>query len=482
MSTYAQQIAAFTADRAVKADRQKSIMDEASDKGETLDAEQQDEFDTLQTEIDAVDKHLTRLRIVEKTAATSAIPAVGDNSDNGAASRGGDRIIVKTQPKLAPGQAFTRLLMAYGAAKGNVELATRIAANRYGPDSIVVGELKAIYERGGQTLDYTGQEKSNVVAGSTLSGSWTEDLVLDFGGAFADFADFLRPATIVGKFGTGNIPALNSIPFRTALGISTAGMDGYWVGEGKAKPLTSGNTNKTFLEPLKCANITVLTQELLMSAKISAEQYVQRELRNALIALIDVAFIDPGNSGSSGSKPASITNGADAIVASSGGDADDIRLDIRSLVQKFVNANMENGTIVLVMRTGDALAASMLMNALGQPEFPTIGMMGGSIAGLPVITSQSVPSGVIVAVQPSEIYFADEGGFMVDASDQASLLMTTDASSNHDSITPTDSEVVSMWQTNSVAFRCERILNWARRRDTAVAYITGAAWGGAVNT
>ena len=29
-------------------------------------------------------------------------------------------------------------------------------------------------------------------------------------------------------------------------------------------------------------------------------------------------------------------------------------------------------------------------------------------------------SGVIVAVQPSEIYFADEGGFMLDASDQHS--------------------------------------------------------------
>jgi hypothetical protein len=136
--------------------------------------------------------------------------------------------------------------------------------------------------------------------------------------------------------------------------------------------------------------------------------------------------------------------------------------------------------VVLIMRTGDALAASMLTNALGQPEFSNIGINGGFIAGLPVITSQNVVSGNVVAVAPSEIYFADEGGFMIDTSREASLLMTDDA--NMSSVTPTGASVVSMFQTNSVAFRCERILNWSLRRSTAVAYLTSAAWGGAVNT
>jgi hypothetical protein len=39
-----------------------------------------------------------------------------------------------------------------------------------------------------------------------------------------------------------------------------------------------------------------------------------------------------------------------------------------------------------------------------------------------------------------------------------------------------------LWQTNSVGFRAERILNWARRRANAAVYLTGAAWGGATNT
>jgi hypothetical protein len=479
---YAEQITRFEEKRASLVAANDGIMEKATDEGATLDAEQKETFDGNAADIKEIDEHLGRLRTMEKAEALSAKPVAGYTAEEGKQTRGGEPIIVKAQPKLEPGMEFARLMKAYGEAKGNMDLAARIAQNRYGPDSNAYGALKRIAERGQQRLQWDGYEKANVLAGSTASGNWASDLVLDEGGSFADMVEYARAATIVGKFGTGNIPSLRRIPFRTALGISTSGGAGYWVGEGLAKPLTSFNVNKTFLEPLKCANIVVLTEELLMSSASSAETLVRDEMRNALVELIDVSFIDPNNSGSANVEPASITNGADAIVASSGGDADDIRLDLRSLVQKFVNANTEGESVVLIMRTGDALAASMLTNALGQTEFPNVGMGGGNLIGLPVITSQNVPSGVIVAVQPSNIYFADEGGFMVDVSREASLLMTDDANANHNSVTPTPSQVVSMWQTNSVAFRCERILNWARRRSTAVAYITSAAWGGAVNT
>jgi hypothetical protein len=107
-------------------------------------------------------------------------------------------------------------------------------------------------------------------------------------------------------------------------------------------------------------------------------------------------------------------------------------------------------------------------------------MSGGKIQGIQVITSQNVPSGVIVALQPSEIYFADEGGFQIDVSREASLQMLDNPT--NDTVTPTATSLVSLWQTNSVGFRCERILNWARRRANAAVYLTGAAWGGATNT
>src|SRR5207342_1530514 len=101
--------------------------------------------------------------------------------------------------------------------------------------------------------------------------------------------------------------------------------------------------------------------ELLRSSATSAEVLVRDELRNALVALIDVSFIDPWNNGSANVEPAAITYLADSIAASGSGDADDIRLDLRSLLQKFINANTEGDSVVLVMRTGDALAAGMMV-------------------------------------------------------------------------------------------------------------------------
>jgi HK97 family phage major capsid protein len=388
---------------------------------------------------------------------------------------------VKAPEKLEPGIAFARLVKSLGAAKGDMGRAIAIAKGRYGEDSNAVGTLKSIYERGGDALAFPGFEamqKATVTAGSVVSGNWAADLVLTEGGAFADFAEYLRPQTILGKFGQGDIPSLRRVPFDTALGISTAAGSGYWVGEGKPKPLTSFNFDKTTLAPLKCANIVVLTEELLRRESASAEQMVRDEMRNALVQLIDDSFIDPANAGTSNVEPASITNGASTGAASGTGDADDIRADIRSLFNEFITAN-SNADIVLIMRATDALAAGMLVNALGQAEFPNIQRNGGNLVGLPVLTSQAVPSGTVVAVQPSEIYYADEGGFMVDVSREASLQMLdnpTNASADGTATT-----MVSLWQTNSVGFRCERILNWALRRSSAVAYLSGVAWGGAVN-
>jgi HK97 family phage major capsid protein len=209
---------------------------------------------------------------------------------------------------------------------------------------------------------------------------------------------------------------LRAVPFDTALGISTSAGAGYWVGEGKAKPLTSFNFDKTTLTPLKCANIVVLTQELLLRESANAEVMVRDEMRNALVQLIDTAFVDPSNSGTSNVKPASVANGAPHAAASGTGDADDIRHDLRSLINEFVVANQQGGDIVLLMRATDALGAGMMVNALGQPEFPNISMGGGSLfPGLSVITSQTIPAGVVINQCLGRRY-GDEHG--VDVPDQ----------------------------------------------------------------
>ena len=42
---------------------------------------------------------------------------------------------------------------------------------------------------------------------------------------------------------------------------------------------------------------------------------------------------------------------------------------------------------------------------------------------------------------------------------------------------PTATQMVSMFQTNSVAIRAERIITWKKRRTAAAVYQTATGWG-----
>lgn len=460
MSKYAEQITAYEAKRGALVGSMDAIMSKAASEGATLDASQQEEYDGFAEDIKAVDAHLGRLKTMESATALKAVPAAGASSAEGSESRGGERVIVKAQPKVAPGIGFARIAKSLGMAKGSYGDALRIAEARYGADSDTAGVFKAA-----------------VTAGSTLSGSWAEDLVGDTSSAFADFVEYLRPQTILGKFGTGGIPDLRRVPFRVPLVSQTAGGEGYWVGEGAAKPLTAFDFARTTMEPLKVANIAVLTEEVIRDSSPSAEAIVRDALRDALVARLDIDFVNPAKAAVAGVSPASITNGSTDDIASSGDDADAIRLDVRSVFARFIAANNAPTAGVWIMSATNALALSMLVNPLGQSEFPGIGMNGGTFQGMPVIVSEYVGN-VVILVNASDIYLADEGGIAIDLSREASLQM--DTAPTMDSTTPTPIASVSMFQTNSVAFRAERTINWARRRATSVAYLTGAAYGGAV--
>jgi HK97 family phage major capsid protein len=475
---YAEQIAAFEARRKTLVDANEAIMATAADEGATLDADQAATFDENEADIAEIDKHLDRLRKMEKAAVARATPAVGGNASDAGTSRGGQRIEVKRQEKLEPGIGLARLVKCFGMANGDMQRASNLARQRYGEQSDAFGTLKNLSDRG-----FNAIEKAEVPAGSTVADSWAEDLVGDTTSAFADFVAYLRPMTILGKFGTGGIPSLRTVPFRVPLVSQTAGGEGYWVGEGKGKPLTSFDFSRTTMEPLKVANICVLTEEVIRDSSPSAEAIVRDQLVEALKARLDIDFINPAKTAVNGVSPASITNGAPHGAASGTGDADDVRADIRSLLGEYVAANNPPTTGVLIMRSDTALALSMMVNALGQSEFNGIGMNGGTLLGIPVITSQHVPSGVVAMINAADVYLADEGGFRLDMSREASLEML-DGSLTMDAIgvvPGTAASMVNLWQTNCVGFLAERTINWARRRTGSVAYLTSVAWGGAVN-
>src|SRR5690625_5519155 len=58
MKTIAEQLAGYNAAKEEKTARMAEIMKAAGDEGVTLDAEQTEEFDTLEAEVEAMEKHI----------------------------------------------------------------------------------------------------------------------------------------------------------------------------------------------------------------------------------------------------------------------------------------------------------------------------------------------------------------------------------------------------------------------------------------
>lgn len=455
--TIAERISAFQNARTEKSARMAAIMDEAGD--ETLDAAQAEEHDNLDAEVKAIDAHIARLKSQEANLVATATTVDGVKDTKTGSEVRGSTVQVKAQPKLEKGIGFARLAKVKALAKLDGESVRTVAKELYGEDSDIYGLVT----------------KAAVPAGTTAEGNWAGALVGEGTNVIADFVEFLRPRTILGRFGQNGVPSLRNVPFNVPLVGQTSGGQGYWVGEGKAKPLTSLGYERNILDIFKVANIAVVTEELLRRSTPAAEGLIRDNLADAIAARLDTDFVNPAKAAVAGVSPASITNGLTAVV-SVGGDADAIRADVRALMATFIAAQNAPTAGVWIMGTLTALGLSMMVNPLGQPEFPGISMTGGTFNGMPVIVSDYIGAGVVVLANASDIYLADEGGVQVDMSREASLEMADNPAHNSD--TPTGAtSLVSMFQTNSVAFRVERYINWARRRPSAVAILTGATWG-----
>jgi HK97 family phage major capsid protein/HK97 family phage prohead protease len=463
---YAEQIKSFKDTMEQKKLRQKELIEAAE--GRTLDAAESEEFDTITDELSAAEVHVKRLEVMEKSNIEKAAPVTDVTKQR-------DRVplVAKNTEKLEPGILFARYAMCKMASQNNPAMAVEIAKSKYPQHEGLVKTLDV--EARGQKMQ--GMMKAVVEAGTTLDPTWASPLV-DYQTFAGDFVEYLRPRTILGQFGTNGIPSLNRIPFNVRIAGQTTGGNAYWVGEGAPKPLTSFDFNATELRWNKIATIAVLTNELIRFSDPSAERLVRDGLAAAIIERADVDFIDPNKAAVANVSPASITNGIAPIV-SSGNTAEDIRVDIAALWAPFIAARNAPRNAVYLMDSTTALALSMMQNPLGQSEYPGLTMNGGTFMGVPVIVSDYLPvdsgGGMVVLLNASDIWLADDGQVTIDASREASLQMLDNPTNNSATGTPTT--MVSMFQTNSTAFLAERYLNFARRRASAVAWLSGVSWG-----
>jgi HK97 family phage major capsid protein/HK97 family phage prohead protease len=453
MKTITEQIAAFEATMTAKSAEMDTIMDAAADKGETLDADQKETYDTLADEVKEIGEHLVRLRAREATVKATAKLVSGDTGTDASASRSVGPVVKMGADNVPKGIKFVRLLGAKYLAQQHHTSAVDIAKQLW-PE---MPELQIAL-------------KAPIAAGTTTDTTWASPLAVQQNLA-SEFAEYLVPATIIGR-----IPGLRRVPFNIKVPRATQNPTAYWVGEGKIKPVSAMAFDAVTLGIAKVAGIVPITEELLRFSSPSADLIIRDGLRDAIAYLTDRDFLDPSKAASDIS-PASLTNGVTAITPS-GVDADALRADLGTLLALYTSSNQGVGGLVLVTTSTMAMKIGLMRNALGQQEFPGVGINGGTLEGIPVIVSENLaaPTGspadgtLIVAINASEVLLADDGGLEIDVSREASLQMDSAPDSPETASTVT----VSLWQHNMVAFKAERFINWTKRRSGAVQLISGA--------
>jgi len=148
-----------------------------------------------------------------------------------------------------------------------------------------------------------------------------------------------------------------------------------------------------------------------------------------------------------------------------------VRAALADIAAKLALVGLHAGSALAIVVNAQTAASLSVKSASGQLAFPDMTPRGGTIAGIPVLVAERVtgdsPDGVLL-VDASGLVLAD-GGLTFDASEQAALVMDTDPATGAQ-------QLVSMFQTNSVALRLERTFGFQRARDNAVVLLENCAW------
>ena len=151
--------------------------------------------------------------------------------------------------------------------------------------------------------------------------------------------------------------------------------------------------------------------------------------------------------------------------------------NIRELRAPFLTAK-NGGGLVICLPTGLASNIGLLVNALGQTEFPGITETGGTLLGHTVYTGDNVGATTIVMLKPSDVWRIGNLGVEVSMSMEATIEQDGAPQGFASSpVVAASATLMSMWQTESVAFKVVRPINFQKRRTHAVQFISDAQYG-----
>lgn len=279
------------------------------------------------------------------------------------------------------------------------------------------------------------------------------------------FLEIVRPLTVLGR-----LQGTRTVPFRINFAVQTAASSVAWLGERKPISFSALSLETGNFDVSKLCGALLISQELARSSDPAAVGLIQADLAASLAQFVDGAFLDPAIAAVTDVSPASITNGAPNIAAT-GTTATAFRQDVRSLVAMLMDMGANFTAPYWIMSQAQRIGLDLLDSSI---------VKGGQIGGIPILstsnralgTNDSPTSELIILIDAAEVLLADDG-VELDISTQATVQVDSDPSDSP----PGPAVLVNLWQTNRIALKATRFIRWQRRRESAVGYISGAAYG-----
>lgn len=496
MPTLAERIAQRDAEIAVLRDQITELSAiETPDDNDTAALEQRT------AELNNAVEGVARLRSAQAALAASVVPAGEDNRDVSGSQQeqGSDRQRnAETQTRAPAGGSILKRGMVPAHMRGPrgekdpvmtmVRAALVLARSRVEmrtPDDIIRSHYSGSKEIEAVLRAAVDPARTNVTG-------WAAELVNTVNTAFLDV---LRPESIffnlpMGRFAFGR--GKLRIPSR-----ASGTVNGDFVAEGAPIRVGRVTFGSQILEPYKLGVIVPMTREIAQLSDPAFEPIIREMMIGDTRDTIDARFLD--NSAAVATlRPAGLQSLAGANTAvSTGTTLANIITDLKAAIAAHAVTNTGR-TPVWIMNTQRYLSLSLVTNAAGNFMFKDE-LAQGTLLGVPVLASNTVPAAVVFLVDAFELAAAYEDLPQMDLSDQATLHMESvpatvpPTAGTVDPIaygpggapggtpgTPAIGDfaqpISSMFQTASMALRLLWDMSWHQRRAGAVYTITAVAW------
>jgi HK97 family phage prohead protease len=246
-------------------------------------------------------------------------------------------------------------------------------------------------------LEYV-EKTASAPAMTTVTG-WAAELAQTI---YADFMSPLMPNSVFPRlsgyglslsFGRGGrivIPTRNRTPT----------IAGSFVGEGQPIPVRQGQFLAQTLVPKKMAVITVWTREIDEHSIPAIEGLLQQAIQEDTAVSLDSVLLDTNPA--TAVRPAGLFNGITPITAATGGGFTALVADLKAITANILALTLGHiRSPVFLMNPAQVNSIKLTVNALGVFPFQEE-IMAGTLLGLPVIPSGTVPVGTVGLVDAAD--------------------------------------------------------------------------------